>query len=309
MHSNPPAPDSLLNSEPVSSPMNQNHTPSIMPQKRHTAIKRTIVAAGVCLAALAIPSTSSALQLTFQMRVNPVGTTAGVVIAPDFRSATANNPGDVIAFQLYAIVNGQNGTHADDGVLSAQGSFVSGNGGLTGTVRADPPGTVNATATQTNNAGTQFTGGIATSGIQLDLDGDGDLDAGSLATTQAPTNNPWFTAVGNGNTYVLGTGATPGSTEFLIGSTTFTLSANPVVGQSATVSFAPRNWLTGGIGSKATQKIKLDNVNVDLLGNSLEITTTGATVLYQVPEPSAVAMLMLGTVGLIGLRRKGLARR
>ena len=55
-------------------------------------------------------------------------------------------------------------------------------------------------------------------------------------------------------------------------------------------------------------KFTLDGTAYKLTGGNSEIQVQGVTVGYLVPEPSAIGMLLLGAVGLVGFRRSALRR-
>lgn len=273
---------------------------------------RSLAAAGLAITACFVPASSQAVQLTYEMRVNPVGTTAGVVIAPDFKSAVANAPGDVIALSLFAIFNNGDGNNANDGLTQTNGSFTSANGGLQGNLRGDTNFVLNG-QTQQNNV-TGFTAGVSQSGFSFsDLDADGDLDVGNTALTTGSYNPaPWFIAVGGsgagGTTF--GTGASTAPTTLLIGATTFTLGASALANQSTLVNYVPRIKTDGTVGQRNLHKFVLDGAIVSLAGNDATNLAVGTPVtLSLIPEPSAFGMVLLGAMGLVGFRRYGGKRR
>ena len=67
--------------------------------------KRAIAASIVALTALIIPERSDAVQLTYELRIDPATTSPGVVISNNFHTATATAPGQVIGLQIYADID------------------------------------------------------------------------------------------------------------------------------------------------------------------------------------------------------------
>ena len=255
---------------------------------------RRLALAGLALAACLVPVPSQALQLTYELRIDPATTTPGLQISADFKSVQALAAGNVIGVQLYAIVNNGNALHTDDAFQQGYGSFVSGGAG---TVKGDFRGDVNGQPkTQVNNVA-PFNYVVAQSGFQNDLDGDGDLDLGSFSTGNPPVL-PWFGAISNQTpTQIPGTGGGATPTEFLLGQATFTIT--DFSGASTPLNFVPRNK----VGLSANLHIfRLDGTDVSLPGNSAQLATSG--VLVMVPEPSALGMVLLGASGLAGWRRR-----
>jgi hypothetical protein len=271
--------------------------------KATTSIKRAVTIASLSAAGFFAPAPAHALQLTYDLRVLS-SSVSGAVPAANAHSFTATQPDEVLTIGIYAIINGVNAAgHADDGFTNGQGSLIS-TGDLHGNLRGDT-----ASATQVNNV-TNFNSLTAQSGYAADLDGDGDLDIGTNLQT-SPTTPPWFVASsvnGSGTAPILGTGNGSGPTEFLIGQTTFTLTGTPVIGQAFNLQFVPRVRTDGGVVGNKVHKFTLDGTAFSLVGTSSEIQTIATSVAYIVPEPSAIGMLLLGTVGLVGFRRSAFRR-
>ncbi len=117
-------------------------------------------AAALTLAAAAAPALAQTnpYLLTYDLRVDGTGA----------KQATVHDVGDIVTLDLFAHVYGTDGDLTNDAFQNTFGSFESSNGGLLGDlVGLIPPAPFNATY-QT--------------GQQSDLDGDGDLDLGTLAT-------------------------------------------------------------------------------------------------------------------------------
>jgi hypothetical protein len=272
-----------------------------------------VLAAGVALASLALPAASPAAQITFEMRAVEQGvllgdtTSAGVTINNP-HSVIATGANQVIVLQLYAIIQNLDGNHANDGFQQVYGSFLSSSSGLSGNLRGDTNFVVGG-QTQINNV-PGANAGVAQAGFQFDLNGGGGLDVGSNATDVPGVPLPWFLAVGGsgigGTTFGVGAGA--GGTEILIAETTFTLGPESV--GSTSINFAPRQWLTGGtLSTRKHIVFRTDSTTViTSLAYGDPNYDVGSAVNILIPEPSAIGMLMLGTLGLVGFRRSAFRR-
>ena len=273
------------------------------------------MAVSAAIATIAFQSTSHAAQLTYDLRAVSTGVLAGDVTTPtvnisiDGHTVIAAEAGSVIVLQLWAILDNGNGLNTDDGVKAATGSFIgdaSGVGrGLFGAFRGD----VSGSPTQVNNV-PGANGLVATSGVTfLGADG-GTTNVGDITNHgPATTNAPWFVALGTGAGGVkFGTGATANDTEVLIGETTFTLAPNAPFSTSTSLIFVPRLFNTGIPTSGYTNnQFTIDGVPFKLQSDSPQIAEIGVNV-FLVPEPSAIGMLLLGTLGLVGFRRSAFRR-
>src|SRR6185295_9691058 len=79
------------------------------------------------------------------------------------------NAGDVVTFDIFAIITGANTVNSDDKIVSAAGSWKSSNGGLKGNLLADYVRTFEDSNGNTVNG---FDASGASVGLQQDLDGD-----------------------------------------------------------------------------------------------------------------------------------------
>jgi hypothetical protein len=272
--------------------------------KAITSIKFALSLTGLTLTGLLSPAAVHAAQLTYDMRIVN-SSISGAVTGDSQHNFTAAANGEVLTVDIYALVQGSADQDlSNDGFVKAVGGFIS-TGTLLGNFRGDPTG---GAKTQTNNvAPFAYLNGGVQSGFTSDLDGDGDLDVGSNVTTGNPAPVPWFVANsdknGTGFDPYFGSGTGTGPAAFLIGETTFTITGG--IG-STTLQFVPRFKSDGTLLAKKLDVIYVDGTEVDLNGNSPEIAEIGATIL--IPEPSAIGMLLLGTLGLVGFRRSAFRR-
>jgi hypothetical protein len=188
--------------------------------------------------------------------------------------------GDVITFDIFAVVTGTNTVTNDDKIISVSGSWRSSNGGLKGNLLADYVRSVEDPPFNGYDAPG------ASVGLQQDLDGDGDLDVGSNVDSAA--NDFWAAR------YVQATGqSAPFPNGRRIGFGTFTVTNN--TGQTI-VNFDGRNAATaanyfqdGTAVSEASQD--------GLVG--LQIGQGGGGV---TPEPATLSLA--GLAGLAMVRRR-----
>jgi len=273
-------------------------------------VRRAWLLAGVALAGLALTPMTRAAQMTYEMRAVQTGflagdvTSAGVVISDGGHTVVPAAGGDVIVLQLFAVIENLDGNHANDGFLQTFGSFLA-TGGLAGSMRGD---TVGSPVSQKNNIPGVAFGFGSQSGYAGDLNSDAALDVGNITITGgSPVPAPWFIAVGGSNApaTVFGTGAGAGNTEFLIGELTFTLGVNadPLT-TGAAVNFRPREWASG---ARNYAKFTSDGVSHQYTYENVNLAV-GADVIIGVPEPSAIGMLLLGSLGLVGFRRSAFRR-
>jgi len=277
-----------------------------------TGLRKTT---GKMIAAAAIAglggSAANAAVMTYDLRIASA-TGAGVV--QDGKTFTNAANGDVLTLNLYAVLSNSSGTQLDDGMQAAWGSFKSTGSATTvqGTLRGDAAG---SPSTQNNVA--PFNGGTSVSGLKTDLDGDGDLDVGNNQTagTISPANS-FFQATTNGAT-IFGTNATAGSPEFLIGTTTFTVTDASQINPTS-LNFIPRLNTSGGVSGPRIHKFSIDGVTyaVDANGNgaaSVGTNTTATTGTLVVGSAIVVSPPVAApepaTLGLLGVAAAALLRR
>ena len=284
---------------------------------RNQPAARTWLAAGITLAALALPVASHAVQMTYELRAVQVGvlpgdqTSSGVDITNGGHSVNATQANSVIVLQLFAVLNNLNGNNADDGFTGGIGSFL-GTGPLAGTLRGDVGPLVAGNVTQRNNV-PGANAGTAQSGFMADLNGDATLDVGDITSFgSSPTVSPWFTAVGGTGTggTTFGSGASTNATEILIGETTFTLAPGAAPQTLSSINFKIREYSNGILTARKINKYVIDGVSQSVVYNDANLGLGAAVNIgYLIPEPSALGMVLLGSLGLVGFRRSAFRRQ
>jgi hypothetical protein len=264
--------------------------------------------AGAAVAGIAglIPAVSQAAVLDYQFRIN--GAAGTDTFGSATKSATVTN-GQVVTLDLYAVLNGSDGTRTNDGFERSIGSFASSNGGLLGEFRSG----TNGTDTTTVNNVSPFKGTGAAAGRASDLDGDGDLDVGSNQTSGLAVPFPWFfayTEAGNG-VKVLGTGA-GNVLEFVIGQILFTVGNN--TGETS-LNYVPRVQTDGGSAGPRHSLFRIDGVDYAIKadGSGVKGGTTAVTgamsvgvpvvLVNEVPEPASLGLLGIGAAALLRRRK------
>ena len=222
-----------------------------------------------------VAQSEAAIELTIKVELAP-GYSG--VINPG--GSSLGDDGNVW-YRVYAYFAGMNGSYADDGIATFQGSIRSSNGGLQGDL---------SFALREPN----FTQGTGTQqGTVQNLDGDTDLDIGSnTATAQAG--------------YIYGgTGSVAMHTEsdsnhILVGSgyfhtpTTWTMEANTMIAWS----FRPKSNAPG------VQQYKLDGNNKFWRGTETMLGADPGVNIIFIPEPMTLALLAAGGTALLAFRRR-----
>jgi hypothetical protein len=186
------------------------------------------------------------------------------------KEITVDHIGQVVDLEAWAIVKGDNASITDDGMQTLVGSFLSsnviGSGSVRGTLDAVPASPFDANGSQTAQ--------------QIDLDGDGDLDAGSNNDITAAG----FFASRSGTPTVNGAPAAGGGAEFKIADVSFTVTSLLSASGETDVNFRKR----GSAGSQLTiisalwredgVAVLKNNINGTLLvGTPVVVHSTGGT--------------------------------
>ena len=192
--------------------------------------------------------------------------------------------GDIIGYEVHAVVAGTDANTANDGFNTAKGSLASTG---TGTVQVNLTHLMTPTFSSLFNATTNPTA----HGTPSNLGGDTDTDIGvTLTPTNATVGNIQYRAgassvvgldqvIGTGNITVSETAANAAAINFIIGTTTATTN-DP-------------NWLEDGVAKTAKTVGVSYGVGAPLL------VATG-----EVPEPASLGLLSLGALSLLGRRRR-----
>jgi hypothetical protein len=251
--------------------------------------------------------------LTFDLRVASITPGMGLVSGP--KNVNPGAIGADITVELWAVVTGADANNTNETLTSVLGSITSGPGPNANPGNLDSgvagnsalgllPNEIRGNLTNVVLARWRATG-TTSDGLNIDLDGDGDLDAGNnnLAGTTS-----FIVANGGGQQ----TGGTDGvdfnqlanGREWKI--TIATFHVQDILTPSAQVGL---NWVaprfTSALNENARGSFLTDGVT--RTGADAQIAV-GAPVLVQVPEPTAFGMVLLGAMGLIGFRRLGVRK-
>jgi len=269
---------------------------------------------GKMIAAAAIAgmaASANAAVMTYDMRIASATGAGQVTDSKTYTLAPGGaSVGDVITLNLYTVLASTDATQTNDGFLTGEGSFKSGAAGtIQGTLRGD----VSGTPTTTNNV-SPFNAATSTSGIKTDLDGDGDLDVGTNVTSGSLSPAPWFRAQTSGLTQT-GASAVSGNLEFLIGTTTFTVT--DASGGISGINFQPRIRTDGGPTGPRLQKFTVDGIQYSVndagtgsatVGTTSTATTGALTVgspvsVVPAPEPASIGLLGVAAAALLRRRK------
>lgn len=228
-----------------------------------SALIATTLTAGACQAAL----------ITVDLRVEE---TQG-------KTASITSAGQSIVLGLYLIVANNNNNRADDGFTNVRGGMLSVDAGLLGDFSSLTPGPA-------------MDAGLSSGGAPENLDANPDLELGG----KVANNNSGFIYVTSGVSELRGTGTGSSSTEFKLGTLSWT--ALNATGVTSLNFFAqPRTTLTASnpvvwARSDGTDyKLRYDDTNLGI----------GSAVVISVPEPALAGVV--GAFACLLLRRR--ARR
>jgi hypothetical protein len=276
-------------------------TPPSKPKTHHLMTKALTFA--VCAVAAAAQTASA--NITFDLRaVSPED--------PTGKSARIQS-GAVVELELWAQVTNASPTINTFGVQTVLGAIVTSNAiGFTGTIAPMSfPSVFNSSA-------------IIGVNNEFSLPADGVVDLGTSSTTSVTGFPKARKDPATGGEAVAGSltqfatnnqpaGATmhpiPNGFEFLMGTTTLSLSSVPAAYQGG----ASINWKIPGFTIAATRgqiATWTDGDNQANTGSNqfAEMFTGSPIALVAIPEPSAFGMVLLGAMGLVGFRRLGVRR-
>lgn len=203
-------------------------------------------------------------------------------VGQTIRLIPAVNVGDVISFDVFAVVTGTNGSLTDDRFISVSGSMRSGPYGSHPRTLGNLA--VDIVRTTTDTGGNQipgFDGNGFSVGLQQDLDGDGDLDVGSnVVNDDAHYWSP---------RYLTGSPGAPAASPFgrKIGFGTFTVTAiQPGEQPVAVLRFSGRNFV--GTAKYFQDGALVEEQSID----SFDPLQIGAV--FETPEPTSGVLVGLG---------------
>ena len=275
---------------------------------RETNIKsKSLQATALGVAALAFASTEAKALLTYDLRASAV--TLGQLT--DRKTVTDARIGSEVTFDLYAVVTGLDNITTNDGYqfsyfsLTSNGQVGTNTGALSGLDG-------NATVPTGITLNPLFNVGAVARGTPQSITADGIADIGGLNNTATtgwakPRTNALDTSTGTAISPGFGIPvptATSAGLEYFMGQVKLFITG---VSAANTVTFnfkAP----TGPLGITAIGNWRVDGVTKSTVADQAVNSIPVSISLIAVPEPSAFGMVLMGAMGIVGLRRIGVRR-
>ena len=255
----------------------------------------------------ATAASSLAGSFTYDLRATSV---SGVGQVENIKTVSGVAINDVVSFDIYAVIKGDNLSSADEAIQFAYfGIYTANANNAVG-------GTLGSSFTQgTTTALTGVTGqGVFAAGpnqggnLNTDVNADGSPDIGPALsnTTAASYAKIRATAMSYaGQPISVGFGITAGvGQEFKIGSIQFKVSALNNLSNSTSINVgAPAS-----LGLTIKTNWQFDSATGALSTQGVVNSTGVSITALAVPEPTSFAMLMMGSLGLVGFRRPSFRR-
>jgi SdrD B-like domain len=183
------------------------------------------------------------------------------------KDITVDHVGQVVNLEAWAVVKGNNADISDEGLQILVGSFLSANTSGGGSVRGD------LTATRVS----PFTANGSTNAAQKDLDGDGDLDAGS----NDDINADGFFAARSASVTTDGAPSALGGAEFEVANVKFTVTSLLSGGGITQLNYRTRTvnpaWTTALWQEDGGPPLKIPTTGTFATGTPVVVHSTGGS--------------------------------